>query len=168
MKKVLLVTLVLVLTAALFACTTVEGMPGQTGGNDGDAVMNEVKDVVEGFGKKLREVSLLAPEEILGKSMAENYGDFVSQELIAKWLKDPQNAPGRLTSSPWPDRIEIRFIIMIAEKEYEVKGSIIEITSKEVAGGGIAAERPVALAVKKSGDQWLIDDVTMGDYKKVD
>ena len=172
MKKPLLLALILLLSVSLFGCTsggnTVQQQkdgqqkeePQQTNEVDEKAVMN----VVEGFGKKLQTVSLQAPKDILKKSMQENYGDFVSEALVAKWISNPLDAPGRLTSSPWPDRIEILDIKKLSEYEYEVKGEIIEITSTEKASGGIAAKRPITLAIKKSNNSWLIDDVTLGAY----
>ncbi|KRQ87142.1 hypothetical protein ABG79_00940 [Caloramator mitchellensis] len=123
-----------------------------------------IKDLVESFGKKLQYVPLLAPKDILIKSMKENYGNYVTEALIEKWINDPLNAPGRLTSSPWPDRIEIRSINKIDECTYEVNGEIIEITSVEKETGEIAAKRAITLKVKKINNCWLIDDVVLGEY----
>ncbi len=167
MKKVLLVILVILLSASMYGCIS-SGAEAQSGkeeqkndGFDEKAAAN----LVEGFGSKLQAVSLLAPKDILEKSMRENYRDFVSEALIAKWISDPLNAPGRLTSSPWPDRIEILTIEKLPKDEYRVKGEIIEVTSAEKASGGIAAKRPITLVIRKINDRWLIDEVTMGAYK---
>ena len=173
MKRALLVVLVLLLSVSLIGCLS-QGAEAQSEkegqqkeetqqGNELDE--KAVASLVEGFGSKLQTVSLLAPKDILEKSMQENYSDFVSQELLAKWINDPLNAPGRLTSSPWPDRIEILTIEKSAKYEYEVKGKIIEVTSTEKASGGIAAKRPITLIVRKINDRWLIDDVTLGAYE---
>ena len=124
-----------------------------------------VVSTVEGFGSKLQTVSLLAPKDIVEKSMQENYGNLVSQALIEEWISDPLNALGRRTSSPWPDRIEILSIEKLSEDAYEVKGEIIEITSVEKLSGGVAAKRAITLAVKKIENRWLIDDVTLGAYE---
>jgi hypothetical protein len=91
----------------------------------------------------------------------------VTSELIEKWIRDPMNAPGRLTSSPWPDRIEILAIDKLAEDRYEVKGEVIEVTSTEKTEDGIAAKRPITLAVRKIDGRWLIDDVKLGDYEEI-
>jgi hypothetical protein len=162
MKKILLIAFILLLSVSLFGCANGENEPQQTDEADEQAV----QDTVLSFGEKLQTVSLLAPKDVLEKSMKENYGEFVSQELIAKWVSDPSNAPGRLTSSPWPDRIEILEIKKASEASYNVKGEIIEITSIEQAGEGIAAKRPISLVVKKVDDKWIIDDVTLGDYEE--
>ncbi len=173
MKKILMPILILVLSVLLFGCAgganaaqqdkeiQKENVTQQSDEADEKAVV----DLVESFGSKLQAVSLLAPKDILEKSMKENYGDYVSEALLAKWAGDPQNAPGRLTSSPWPDRIEITSTEKISENAYEVKGKIIEITSTEKEKGGAAAKRPITLEVKKINDSWVIDNVTLGDYE---
>lgn len=133
----------------------------ETGDQD---IAKEVEQVVKDFGSKLQNVSLMAPEDVLSESMKENYGNYVSEELIEKWLSDPLNAPGRLTSSPWPDRIEITTVEKLSEDEYQVEGTIIEITSENLTDDGITAKRPITLLVKQYDGKWLIEDVTMGDY----
>ena len=131
-----------------------------------------VRSLVEEFGKRLQLVSLLAPKELLDASMKENYSGLVSPELIAQWREDPQKAPGRAVSSPWPDRIEISAIIKSQENSpgdiYNVKGEVIEITSVEKENGGAAAKRPVTLTAAKSGDRWQIVSVTLGEYEAKD
>ena len=170
MKKLLLFALILLLSVSMIGCTVAANQSRQ---NEEDTQQTDesdkkaVENIVESFGKKLQEVSLLAPEEVLEKSMKESYGDFVTSELIEKWITDPMNAPGRLTSSPWPDRIEILAIDKLAEDRYEVKGEVIEVTSTEKTEDGIAAKRPITLAVRKIDGRWLIDDVKLGDYEEI-
>ncbi|MGE5549017.1 MAG: hypothetical protein ACM3ZC_00605 [Bacteroidota bacterium] len=121
-----------------------------------------VRKLVEDFGKKLQLVSLSASPEIAGQSIQENYSAFISPALLSKWLRDPQKAPGRMVSSPWPDRIEVSSLTKVAESLYKVSGNIVEITSVEKANGGSAATRPVILMVKKMNGRFLIDEVTAG------
>lgn len=162
MKKVLILLIVLSMSVSLFACANrAQETIAKTNLNDN----KEVANLVENFGKKLQLVSLLAPKDILIKSMQENYGNFVTLELLSKWESDPLNAPGRLVSSPWPDRIDIQSVKQISKDSYEVKGEIIEITSVEQKSGGIAAKRPITLTVKKIDDRFLITDVTLGAYE---
>jgi len=144
--------------------TQVKGEPQQTDKSDEEAVANLVED----FGKKLQMVSLLAPKDSVSESMQENYGSFISPMLLTKWQDDPQKAPGRMLSSPWPDRIEISSVKKLAADAYEVKGEIIEITSVEKVSGGAAAKRGISLMVKKIDNRWLIDTVTLGDYEEDD
>ncbi|WP_157677480.1 hypothetical protein [Dehalobacterium formicoaceticum] len=125
---------------------------------------SEVLALVEDFGHQLQKVSLLAPQDTLRQTMEENYRDFVSSALIEKWSKDPQNAPGRLTSSPWPDRIEVQYTERMGEELYKVEGIIIEITSQEKEQSGTAARRPITLIVKNTSSGWQIDEVTLGKY----
>lgn len=132
------------------------------------AQVNEesVRAFVEEFGTKLQKVALLADRTMVADTMQAEYGPYVAPALLAAWQNDPTKAPGRLTSSPWPDRIEIERV----EKKgagYEVAGQIIEVTSE---GGGIgeppteAARRPVTMTVEKSGSSWRITALTLGAY----
>jgi len=161
MKKALVLTLVLLLNISLVGCTTAQIKLGeesqkqfQEKNNDEDAV----NSLVEDFGKKLQLVSLLAPEDVLEESMQESYGEFVSPTLLEQWVKEPISAPGRLTSSPWPDRIEILSTDKISEGAYEVKGEIIEIANEN---DEIVAKRPITLVVEKIDGKWLINNVNI-------
>lgn len=163
MKKIIVLGLLLVSVVFLFGCAggdnrDQEGQPAeeqqQTEKNDLEAIT----DLVQTFGAAMRLVSLLAPEDAVNESIQEHYGEFVSPALLEKWLGNPANAPGRTTSSPWPDRIEILGINNMADDFFEVKGEIIEVTSVEKAGGKAAFKKPVTIVVKKTGEQWLIDD----------
>lgn len=123
--------------------------------------------VVDQFGKQLKDVSLLAPREDVADAMEANYGSYVVPELLAEWENDPTNAPGRLTSSPWPDRIEITEIQKESDTRYRVEGDIVEVTNE---GGGIGegvsetARRPVMLSVERRGGDWMIVSMTIGAY----
>ncbi|MBZ4662899.1 MAG: hypothetical protein JG776_581 [Caloramator sp.] len=105
----------------------------------------QVVKIVDGFGSKLKNVPLLAPKEIIIKYIKDNYSIYVIDRLLEKWIKEPKKAPGRLTSSPWPDRIEIKSINKIDKYTYKVTGEIIEITSSEIVLDGVAAKRPIVL-----------------------
>lgn len=129
---------------------------------DRQAVAALVKD----FGGKLQMVSLLAPKDLAAEGIKQNYGEYVTTELLQKWMADPQSAPGRMVSSPWPDRIDIFAIEAGGNDQYMVRGEIIEVTSVELANGGAAAKRPIVLTVRKIGDRWLISDVSLGEYAK--
>lgn len=156
-----IVTVVFVLPVALGLMTS--PLDNDTYANGGDKAA--VVSAVEGFGKKLQTVSLQAPKDMVAKSIQENYSEFVTQALIAEWFDEPLKAPGRATSSPWPERIEILSAERLSKDEYEVKGNIIEITSVEKVNGGAAAKRPITLVVKKIDERWLIDALTTGEYK---
>lgn len=174
MKYPIVFVIVLLLSVSLFGCANwgnqeqlkEEGPPEeelqQTDKSDREAIASLVED----FGGKLRAVSLQAPKDIVNKSIQENYSDFVTPELLEEWLSDPNTAPGRRLSSPWPDRIEIQSIDNLGDNAYKVKGEIIEITSVEKVSGGAAVKRPVTFVVKIIGSQWLIDAVTLGSYEE--
>lgn len=168
MKKALILILALILSLSLFGCTSGDNINQQPEEQQQTDTKSEaaVTELVQDFGKKLQDVSLLAPTNMVQKSMKESYGKYITPALLEKWQKDFQNAPGRMVSSPWPDRIEITSITKISDTEYNVKGEIIEITSNEQAKGGIFDKRPIQLTVRKINDKWLIDDVTLGAYEE--
>lgn len=125
----------------------------------------EVIKLVEEFGGTLKNVSLLAPRDDVIKAIEDNYSPYVTEELLRKWIDNPRIAPGRISSSPWPERIEISEIERLSEGEYFVKGKIIEVTSTEVESGGAAAVRTVELIVRRVGNNWLIDEISIGKYE---
>lgn len=124
----------------------------------------DVRALVEAFGKTLQKVSLSAPKDVVGTSIEENYSGYVTPELLQKWQADPQSAPGHVVSSPWPDRIDILRMEIVDKNQYTVYGEIIEITSVELVNGGAAAKRPATIDVQKVNDRWLISGVTIGEY----
>jgi len=163
MKKVITILMFIAFSISLFGCTG-KSVPVTTDEDDKKAVIA----LVEGFGQKLKDVPLLASAEDLKKSMDENYGSFVSADLITKFLSDPLNAPGRLTSSPWPDRIEVATAEKTSDGVYKVEGTIIEVTSAEQGTSNAADKRSVTLEVKKTDGKWLIISVDMGDFTAAD
>ena len=127
----------------------------------------QIENLVKNFGENLKKVSLMAPKDIVNDSLKENYGEFVSTALLEKWQNDPVNAPGRGSSSPWPERIDIVSVEKLSDSEYVVNGSIIKMTSVEMTQGGIAGSKPVTLNIKKVEDKWLIDDYTYSSLSKL-
>lgn len=123
----------------------------------------EVEKVVEVFGTKLQKVSLLSPN--VNEEMQENYSQFVTQDLLEERMSNPQEAPGRQVSSPWPDRIEITNIQKESSNKYLVDGEIIEVTSVEVVDGGAANKIPVHILVKEVKGEWLIADYVQEGYQ---
>lgn len=127
---------------------------------------SSVQSLVAEFGGRLKNVPLLAPQAELVTTMQSEYGHLVTPVLITSWLADPKNAPGRVTSSPWPDRIDVTRIQDVGAA-YRVEGHIIEVTSE---GGGIgelptvAARRPITLDIGETSSGLRITGVTLGAY----
>lgn len=125
-----------------------------------NAEIQVVAKIVIDFGKKFQNVPLLAEREIAAKAVEENYAGLVDSELLEKWKLAPTSAPGRVVSSPWPDRIEISSIKKGEGDEYKVVGEVIEKTSSQEAG--VAASnlrRTIRLNVEKIDGRWLITKV---------
>ena len=116
----------------------------------------DVISLVKDFGDALKTVSLLAPDEIVAESIKEQYSDFITPELLAKWQSNPQSAPGRVLSSPWPDRIDV-ISIEGDGNGYVVYGEIIEVTSTEQQSG--VAANQITLKIIKQDDRWFISNI---------
>lgn len=125
---------------------------GMAGGDASEAAA--VREVVETFGKRLQMVSLQSPQAAEG--MQAQYADLVSPDLLAAWMSAPLEAPGRMVSSPWPERIEITSLARQGVDSYVVTGEVVEVTSAELVSGGAAARLPVRIVVQKIQGRWLI------------
>ena len=115
-----------------------------------------VKMVVTEFGKRLRMVAVLAPKEMVAKAMDEEYSALVSADLLAIWKNDPEKAPGKRTSSPSPERIDISSIEAKGHDTYVVKGRVILLTAQERRDGGIFQANPVTMTVEQRHGKWII------------
>jgi hypothetical protein len=119
-----------------------------------------VREVVERFGERLIAVTLSIPDErVVARHIRKEYGPFVTPELLESWAMNPQNAPGRAVSSPWPDKIEILKAREVEEGLFRVEGEVIYMSSGEIAKGGAAYRERVVLSVRKGRDgTWRISE----------
>ncbi len=124
------------------------------------------RTLVEAFGATLKNVSLTADKTLIVDAMQREYAPYVAPTLLSVWQNDPSQAPGRHTSSPWPDRIEI-VSIDVRRGIYEVQGDIVEVSNE---GGGIneeptvAARRPITMTLQNLGFGLRITALTLGAY----
>ena len=101
---------------------------------------------------------------MVADAMQAQYGPYVAPVLLSEWQSDPMVAPGQLTSSPWPEKIEVTGITKKGS-DFEVEADIVEVTNE---GGGIGeaptetARRPVTLTLEKNGSTWRITALTLG------
>ncbi|MEX2162496.1 MAG: hypothetical protein WD751_11365 [Anaerolineales bacterium] len=131
----------------LAACSPAASVPTQAP----EATPPEITVLVLAFGDRLKNVALLAPDA--AQQIEDQYAEFVTPDLLAAWQADPLQAPGRLTSSPWPDEIRIYAIEPITDQQYRVVGAVVEVTSAEadmLPGYGIE------LTVSFLDGKWLI------------
>lgn len=110
----------------------------------------QITTLVTNFGNYEKSISLQADPELLKSDIQQNYGTFVTDTLLQQWRADPTHAPGRLTSSPWPDRIEIDSITPQGAG-YSVSGHIVMMSST-----GKAGEVPVVMIVLNKDGEWRI------------
>lgn len=146
---------VLCLAALLAACSPVSEVPPTAIPPATQAPEElEVIAVVEEFGARLKNVSLLAPDA--AGQIETQYAGLASAELIAAWQADPTQAPGRLTSSPWPDRIDIKSVELVRTQGYRVFGFVVEATSDQQTD--MVAGYPVELTLSQVDGNWLITE----------
>jgi hypothetical protein len=160
--KQIMVALALLIFVSLAACTPPE-QPAAVPVTEPTATAvssaaeeTEVRTLVASFGERLKLVSLLAPEA--AKDLQKQYSEFVSAGLLETWMNDVANAPGRMVSSPWPDRIEITSLAKEGIDRYVIDGFIIEITSTEVGTDQAANKIPVRMVAERSNGVWLITE----------
>lgn len=100
----------------------------------------DVRSTVAAFGNQLNSVSLLSPSA--ADEMRNAYSPYVTEELLAAWIQNPEEAPGRKTSSPWPDHITVDAVLPNDMGAYTVVGRIMLKDSS-----GDAGTIPVSLTV---------------------
>lgn len=127
-NRALIITIAVVaVIAAVFLGLYFGPAARESRGNDA------AESVLADFGGKLKNVSLLADKATLATSIEENYGPYITPELLADWKANPEHAPGRLTSSPWPDRLVIGSMTTQGQSRV-ITGEVILVTSMETAG----------------------------------
>jgi hypothetical protein len=159
MKMILVVLLMIFLAGCavprVAPTPTAAGAPTSEVGDEA-----KVRTLVEGLGKRLQNVALLAPDA--AQEIQAQYSGFVSPALLKVWMTDPLHAPGRRVSSPWPDRIDINTLTRESPGRYRVEGDVVEITSMEVTSGGEADRIPFHLIVENDRGRRLITEYSEG------
>jgi hypothetical protein len=123
----------------------------------GDAA-GQVRSVVTNFGTKLKNVSLLSTSTVAG-DIGTQYGLYLSSDLLARWEADPRMALGRVTSSPWPDRIDIASVTQTGTNEYTVEGVVVEVTSSDTTASSTPASYPITLKLTQTNGTWVITSI---------
>jgi len=115
-----------------------------------------IRQVVAEFGQELKQVELGADRETAIAAIEKHYRRLVSPTLMEEWMADPSRAPGRLVSSPSPDRIEIDSVLALSGSRYRVVGRVMEMTSVEVSQHLPGSATPVEMTLEKEQGRWLI------------
>lgn len=121
----------------------------QPAGN-GAAIERRPEQVVEEFGRRMKQVSTTAAPDIAATSIRTAYAGLVAPNVLESWARTPADAPGRQVSSPWPERIEIASTSHSGD-EAIVDGTVVEMTST-----GEAGRTPVRIRLQRSSGTWLI------------
>ena len=112
--------------------------------------LQEVATHVEEFGTHLQLVSVLAPDA--AAQIEAEYAAFVSPELLEAWMADPASAPGRVTSSPWPDRIEVTEVTQEDFDSFHVEAELVEATNDDSE----VARYALLIQVERIDDAYVI------------
>lgn len=148
-----------VLVGAAIATYFLAGWP--TALEDGDAA----RAVVEEFGAKMQNVNILGDKTMAADAIAREYGPLITPTLLSLWQQDPTLAPGRITSSPWPDHIQITSLERENRSKYVIEGDIVEVSNEAgLAETKEAVRRPSVFTVEKDGGAWKISEVVLGAY----
>lgn len=119
-----------------------------------------VRSLVLDFGTRMKQVSLQAPDSALAGALRSQFGTMATPALILEWVKNPRSAPGRLTSSPWPDRVEIVNLARKSDRMFLVDAEVVERTSADA--GADAGRVPVRIGIWKGAGGWRIHDYDRG------
>ncbi len=123
-----------------------------------------IRSRMQEFGTKFKSVSLLAPDAT--KQIADTYGPYASAELIAQWQKDPSLAPGKQTSSPWPERLDVVSVSPEGPDGYLVEANVIEMVNGP-SGTEPVGVYAVGMRVEKPADTWIITEFEKGVYSQL-
>lgn len=111
--------------------------------------------VVVTLGERMKQVALSAPDSLLRQQIEAQYGSLVTPALLEEWVAGAADVPGRSVSSPWPERIVVDSVVSTGTGECSAYGTVVYVTSVEVAHGGAAAEVPVRAVLTHDGE-WRV------------
>jgi hypothetical protein len=132
-----------------------------------ESVEDSVTSVLIAFADRLAEVSVLAPPEALRPQLREQYGSLVTDALLARWLEQPSEAPGRETSSPWPASARIESVEPGDGSAFDATGLVCYQTSASLASGACAPRRAFRARVARVEDGFRIADFAWQGYRPV-
>lgn len=115
----------------------------------------QVRGVVYGFGDELSQVRLFASVATTTADMDRHYSLYIHPDLLAKWKAQPLTAPGRRTSSAWPDHIDIRSVTLNENGTYTVEAMVVDRASSTPSTTP-ALETPVVITLTQGPDGWQI------------
>lgn len=137
------------------SATTFSPSANATSGASSADARKAARAVVERFGKRMQDISVLAPPDAVRAELPKAYGGLLSPALLKTWQAHPDQIIGREGSSPWPDRIEVKKLDCAAGT-CRVAGNVDYITSNEVAHGGVFMRRAITLDLTNTARGWRI------------
>ncbi|MFU2158288.1 hypothetical protein [Caldisericum sp. AR60] len=162
-KKILIAGVVVILVALIIGLVL---LVPKTFSHVTSVEKAEITNLVEGFGKTLSKVDMVALSDIVSQNIKELYSPFLTNNLLSKWTFEPSKALGRVCSSPWPDRIEITSMNKLDKFTVKVKGYVVWVTSGGNGTLEVSEKVPVVLIVKKdpSTQKFKIDNAYSNEF----
>ena len=136
---------------AVSACGNERARNEQSGATGLHECETEARKVVEQLGTRMRMVSLLAPDSARSRAMRDAYAELVTPDLLSKWEKAPDAAPGRQVSNPWPIGIAVSSVA--SDSVCRVEGNVVYVTSADTIKE--VQRRPVSIQVQKA-EGWRV------------
>lgn len=148
-NTIIIIAVIVVVAGA----TLLVGLLGGSATGSSASQESAASSTVAAFGQVLQQVSIMAPSA--SSTIASTYAPYVDPALLAQWEANPQSAPGRVVSSPWPDHIQINSIAPQGAG-YVVDGDIVFMTSDSVEHGGNDGTAPVVMQLEEENNSWMI------------
>lgn len=152
MKNKNALIIIVAVIAVVCGATIIAGVIG-TGSVPQTSGADMASSTVASFGQTLQNVSLLAPNA--SSTIATTYAPYVDPALLKQWEANPESAPGRVVSSPWPDHIQITSVTPQGAG-YVVDGNLIFMTSNSAENGGNDGTTPVVIQLLDENGSWMI------------
>lgn len=147
---------IIVIVTALVAAGAATGYYLYVKSESSSSDVAQVRITVSGLGDKLQQVPLVAPSDVVAFAIDKYYALYVHPDLMTAWKNNPSTAPGRSTSSPWPDRIDITGTTKNADGTYTVNGSVVEVAKGADGNNETVNTVPVRFVLTKGPDGWQI------------
>jgi hypothetical protein len=142
-------------------CSDAKTRAEQTGASPSPQCGSDARQVVEQLGKRMRMVSLLAPDSIVTRELRDSYGALVTPALLSLWQKSKATVPGRQVSNPWPNRIEIN--ALTPGSDCQVEGDVVYVTTEDTT---VEVERrKFVLQMKEDASGWRVNAFDWGNTR---
>jgi hypothetical protein len=123
-----------------------------------------VTDLTHQIGEDMQKISLLGPKDTVESDIERYYKPIVTPELYAIWKTDINLVPGRVTSSPYPQKIDITRTEKMSKTKYRIFGTVVEVANGAGDTTEVAGTYPITITYSYLNGKWLISELEKGPY----